>query len=69
MDFEEELEGLPEASDGGPVYESLDAPPTGYAITLWLGTNWFARTGLIFPPWEAFFRGAFRSRMPLRDFA
>jgi hypothetical protein len=37
--FEEELEGLPEASDDGPVYESLEEPPTGYAITLWLGTN------------------------------
>jgi len=27
--LEEELEGLPEASDDGPVYESLSEPPTG----------------------------------------
>lgn len=44
------LPGLPEASEDGPVYDSLDEVPIEYPIAvLWPFMNWSPSTGLTFP--------------------
>ena len=70
LSLDEELPGLAEASDVAPFHDSPDEFPT------------MLPTEVEYPPWsvpterplicsftELLFRGAFLSRMPLRDFA